>query len=297
MSAGAGDTDAGFVHGAALRAEAAQLACQAVRELAMMLRLPPQAVASAQALLHQFVHQVGLTQEQERSCLLGDLTAFELAASCTLLGAKCEEHPRRVLDVANCMQRYRQRHEAAGDQGAAAGEGAVAGQAAGLTAGRTAEVPHAATMEPAVRRIVAGEMLVLRSLGFRVYELVEDLPHCYAPFLVRALLGQPGEEEAQRKVVQHAWRLLNDCAQADLLVRFSGQQVASAAILLAARHERVYLPVPPHAAAGWWELFDVTWPQLVAACEAIVLALRAAPRVARRWHALADVPLAACWRT
>jgi hypothetical protein len=265
----------------ALLPQVAQLACQAVRELAMMLRLPQQAVASAQALLHRFVHQVGLAPQQERAGLVRDLSALELAASCTLLGAKCEEHPRRVLDVANCALRYRQRHLAATAQGPGAD--------------KAAEVPHATAIEPAVRRIVTGEMLVLRALGFRVYQLVEDLPHRYAPFFVRALLGQPGEEEAQRKVAQRAWRLLNDCAQADLLVRFSGQEVASAAILLAARHERVYLPVPPHAAAGWWELFDVPWPQLIAACEAIVLALRAAPCVALRWHALVDAPLAACW--
>jgi transcription initiation factor TFIIIB Brf1 subunit/transcription initiation factor TFIIB len=86
------------------------------------------------------------------------------------------------------------------------------------------------------------ELLVLKELGFILYV---DHPHNFFFHYVNAL--NAGQEIAQR-----AWNFLNDAMRTNICLRYKPENIATAAIYLAARVLQMKLPDNP----PWYDLFD-----------------------------------------
>lgn len=100
-------------------------------------------------------------------------------------------------------------------------------------------------------KVLTYERKILKELGFSLYNLMQH-PHKYILVYTETL-------KVDSALTQKAWNILNDSLRLDLCVRYPSEVIASAAIFMAARLQRVKLPEHP----PWWEMFGATKAQVL----------------------------------
>lgn len=197
-------------------------------------------MASAQTILHRFYYRKSLKKFDVRLVVTSSL----------LLACKLEEDPRRVknlIDVVHLLSK-------AEDAGVAISEDNI----------DEFLLDHDSTeFEVARAETFRCERYILRELGFMVSQTLVH-PHRYILQYIHALCK--GDYVSTNKLSQIAWGYLNDSMRTTLCCEVQPAVVAVGSIFLAACD----LNLPLAKETGWYELFDVTWEDVVKVCTRIL---------------------------
>ncbi|OEH74935.1 putative cyclin [Cyclospora cayetanensis] len=214
--------------------------CQLIQKAGVLLRLEAVTVASAQTILHRFYYRKSLKKFDVRL----------VATSSLLLACKLEEDPRRVkslIDVVQLLSR-------AEDANAKVTEDNI----------DYFLIEYDSTeFDIARAEIFRCERYILRELGFMVSQTLVH-PHRYILQYIHALCK--GDYVPTNRLSQIAWGYLNDSMQTTLCCEVQPAVVAVGSIFLAACD----LNIPLARETGWYELFDVTWEDVVKVCTRIL---------------------------
>ena len=211
---------------AAVESSHREWGCELIQEAGILLRLPQAVSVTAQVLFTRFFYRRSLRA----------FDAFTAAMAALFLGAKAEEHMKRVRDVLTVFYHIRQRRLG------------VPQPSAPLQLG-------GATYQRWKLELIKTERFLLKELGFRLYAVMEH-PHKFLPHFVRALGGGAA-------MAQAAWSFLNDSMRTDCCVRHEARVIACAAVYVAARSLSVPLPLQPRP---WWELFETSREEMLLVC-------------------------------
>lgn len=202
---------------AELEKELRFLGCELCQSMAILLRLPQVAAATAQVLYQRYFYSKSLARNNYE----------HVAMACVALASKIEEAPRRIRDAINVFHFLK--------------------QSAKLRPLHPHKRPKPMVLGPEYvllkNSVIKAERRVLKELGFCVHV---RHPHK----LLQAYLQALGAKE----LMSRAWGYMNDGLRTDIFVRHSAETIAAACIFLAARVEAKPLPLTPRP---WWELFDV----------------------------------------
>lgn len=107
--------------------------------------------------------------------------------------------------------------------------------------------------------LILMERYILKELGFSLYTCM-DHPHKYILYYVKLLNGSTA-------LSQLAWNYLNDSLRLDLCLRYLSQEIACAAIYLAARRLEIALPTGEF---NWWDLMTRNFGHVREICNEIL---------------------------
>ncbi len=199
--------------------------------LGMFLRLHQTTIATAQHIMQRFYFRVSLFEVPYRDVLLG--------AIC--LAGKLDEAGRSVREVVSCG--YQLFHIFEGFRRPV--------DVLDLGSERYTGLREAA---------LAAERRILTELGYQVYRLTSH-PYTYLLTYVEMLGGD-------RALAQVAWNYVNDSYRTSLCVSFPPHLLAVSAIFLASRKLKSALF---HVPTPWWEIFQVSKPDLDLICGEILI--------------------------
>lgn len=208
----------------ALEEQLRSFGVEQIQRAAALLRLRQVVSASASTILQHFYFRRSLAEFDVRS----------VAAAALLLACKLEESNRRLRDILVVFHRLRMRQ----DDGS-------------RYAGMPTPVVDTNGREFSdwKQEVIDVERNILIELGFRVSLLLEH-PHKFVIQFIKAMVRQPDWLVAE--MAQKAWNYLNDSMRTVVACKYRPHEIATAAILLAARALKVKLP----SQLAWWELFD-----------------------------------------
>lgn len=193
--------------------------CEMIQTAGILLKVPQVAMATGQVIFQRFYFS--------KSMVKHDVEATAMAA--IFLAAKIEESSRRLRDVINVCQHIKQ---------------------------RIIQKPHAPmdyfsqTYFNLKNGVIKAERRILKDLGFCV--------HVKHPHKLIITYLQLLEHEKNQTLARKAWNYMNDSLRSDVFVRFPPETIACACIFLAARTEKINLPLRP----PWYELFDATYDDI-----------------------------------
>lgn len=214
--------------------------CQLIQKAGVLLKLEAVTVASAQTILHRFYYRKSLKKFDVRLVVTASL----------LLACKLEEDPRRVkslIDIVHLLSK-------AEDANVAISEDNI----------DEFLLDHDSTeFEIARAETFRCERYILRELGFMVSQTLVH-PHRYILQYIHALCK--GDYIPTNRLSQIAWGYLNDSMRTTLCCEVQPAVIAVGSIFLAACD----LNIPLAKETGWYELFDVTWEDVVKVCTRIL---------------------------
>lgn len=190
--------------------------CELIQVSGLLLKLPQVAMATGQVILQRFYYIKSMVKHDMETSAIASI----------FLAAKIEESPRRLRDVINVCEHIKQRKQ------------------------RKPEIPmeynsnHYFNLKNSV---IKAERRILKELGFCV--------HVRHPHKIIITYLQILEHEKNVALARAAWNYMNDSLRTDVFVRFSPDIIACACIFLAARINKVNLPMKP----PWWQLFDASY--------------------------------------
>ncbi|XP_065655330.1 cyclin-L1 [Hydra vulgaris] len=214
--------------------ELRMLGCEMIQIAGLLLKLPQVAMATGQVILQRFYYS--------KSLIKHEIDVTTMAA--VYLAAKIEEAPRRIRDIINVCYHIRQRKL------------------------KKPIIPmdflstQYFNMKNAV---IKAERRILIELGFCV--------HIKHPHKIIITYLQILDAEKNVALARRAWNYMNDSLRTDVFVRYVPEKVACSCIFLAARIEKINLPLRP----PWWELFDITNEE-IEEIALIILRLYSTPR-------------------
>eukprot|EP00897_Mesotaenium_endlicherianum_P005676 jgi/Mesen1/5136/ME000255S04112 len=188
--------------------------CTYLQDLGMRLRMPQETIASAIVFCHRFY----LRQSHASN------DRYTIATICMFLAGKVEETPRPIKEIIITAHEIRHRRDSVAVE----------------------RIKREAVFEEQKERLLAGESLVMATLGFDLIVV-----HPYKP-LVQTLRSFGHGKDA---LVQVAWNFLNDGLHTSLCLQFRPRLIALGAIYLSSK----FLKVNPHVGdKDWWEDFRVS---------------------------------------
>lgn len=194
--------------------------CELIQVAGLLLRLPQTAMATGQVILQRFFYVKSLVHH--------DMETNAMAAM--FLAAKIEECPRRLRDVINVCDHIKQKNAKKTD---------------------IAPMDYFSTAYFNIKNnVIKAERRILKELGFCV--------HVKHPHKIIITYLQILEHQQNAALARAAWNYMNDSLRTDVFVRFSPDIIACACIFLAARFEKINLPMKP----PWWILFDASFDDI-----------------------------------
>lgn len=226
--------------------------CQLIQKAGVLLKLEAVTVASAQTILHRFYYRKSLKKFDVRLVVTASL----------LLACKLEEDPRRVknlIDIVHLLSKAEDAEVAISEENI-----------------DELLLDHdSAEFEVARAETFRCERYILRELGFMVSQTLVH-PHRYILQYIHALCK--GNYIPTNRLSQIAWGYLNDSMRTTLCCEVQPAVIAVGSIFLAACD----LNIPLAKETGWYELFDVTWDDVVKVCTRILsLYKREPPKYAK----------------
>lgn len=226
--------------------------CQLIQKAGVLLKLEAVTVASAQTILHRFYYRKSLKKFDVRLVVTASL----------LLACKLEEDPRRVKNLIDIVHLLSKAEDAE----------------VAITEDNIDELllDHDSTeFEVARAETFRCERYILRELGFMVSQTLVH-PHRYILQYIHALCK--GNYIPTNRLSQIAWGYLNDSMRTTLCCEVQPAVIAVGSIFLAACD----LNIPLAKESRWYELFDVTWEDVVKVCTRILsLYKREPPKYAK----------------
>lgn len=195
-----------------------------IQESGILLRLPQVVMVLAQMIFHQFYFRQSLVSHD----------VFLLSISCLFLAAKLEEKPKALRDVLNVYYAVHSRRRTL-----------RGGPKNNLNTPRNVVLALAVGPEE-IRRwkdlVLASEKNILISLGFRLYHVMDQVPHKLILYFCKILNGS-------NVTAQNAWNVLNDGLRLSLTCRFTPEAIACAALDRSSGQEF------PN---DWWTIFNTS---------------------------------------
>ncbi|CDJ49115.1 cyclin, putative [Eimeria brunetti] len=221
--------------------------CHLIQRAGVLLRLEAVTVASAQTILHRFYYRKSLKKFDVRL----------VATSSLLLACKLEEDPRRVRSLIDIVQLLANAEDANVQ----------------ITQDNLDQllIDHDSPEFEVIRaETLRCERYILRELGFMVSQTLVH-PHRYILQYIHALCK--GDYIPTNRLSQIAWGYLNDSMRTTLCCEVQPAVVAVGSIFLAACDLNIHLAKE----TGWYELFDVTWEDVLKVCTRILSLYKRAP--------------------
>ncbi|CDJ61287.1 cyclin, putative [Eimeria maxima] len=221
--------------------------CHLIQRAGVLLRLEAVTVASAQTILHRFYYRKSLKKFDVRL----------VATSSLLLACKLEEDPRRVRSLIDIVQLLAKAEDANTQ----------------ITQDNIDQflIDHDSPEFEMIRaETFRCERYILRELGFMVSQTLVH-PHRYILQYIHALCK--GDYIPTNRLSQIAWGYLNDSMRTTLCCEVQPAVVAVGSIFLAACDLNIHLAKE----TGWYELFDVTWEDVLKVCTRILSLYKRAP--------------------
>jgi hypothetical protein len=210
--------------------------CEIIQEAGILLKLPQVVMATGQNIFQRFFYRKSFER----------FDSFTVAMGSVLLASKIEEKLKYLRDIIFVFHHIYQKRK-------------------GLKL-KPLELGGVRYTEWKGELIMI-ERYLLKDLGFNFYNII-DHPHKYILYYVKMLDGTA-------ELSQIAWNYLNDSLRLDLSLRYPAEEIACAAIYMAARKTSFSLPQSP----PWWNLMLTNEDRLFLICDRI-LELYHIPKVA-----------------
>ena len=201
--------------------------CELIQEAGILLKLPQVVMATGQNIFHRFFYRKSFER----------FDSFTVAMGCILLASKIEEKLKYLRDIIFVFHHIYQRRKC------------LKLKPLELGGVRYTEWKN---------ELITMERYLLKELGFSFYNIL-DHPHKYILYYVKML-------EGSSELSQIAWNYLNDSLRLDLSLRYPAEEIACAAIYMAARKCDFALPDNP----PWWSLMMVDKSRLLLICDKIL---------------------------
>ena len=201
--------------------------CELIQEAGILLKLPQVVMATGQNIFHRFFYRKSLER----------FDSFTVAMGSILLASKIEEKLKYLRDIIFVFHHIYQRRKC------------LKLKPLELGGVRYTEWKN---------ELITMERYLLKELGFSFYNIL-DHPHRYILYYVKMLDGSS-------ELSQIAWNYLNDSLRLDLSLRYPAEEIACAAIYMAARKCNFSLPTNP----PWWSLMMVDKDRLLSICDRIL---------------------------
>ena len=201
--------------------------CELIQEAGILLKLPQVVMATGQNIFHRFFYRKSLER----------FDSFTVAMGSILLASKIEEKLKYLRDIIFVFHHIYQRRKC------------LKLKPLELGGVRYTEWKN---------ELITMERYLLKELGFSFYNIL-DHPHRYILYYVKMLDGSS-------ELSQIAWNYLNDSLRLDLSLRYPAEEIACAAIYMAARKCDFSLPTNP----PWWSLMMVDKDRLLSICDRIL---------------------------
>lgn len=201
--------------------------CELIQEAGILLNLPQVVMATGQNIFHRFYYRKSLER----------FDSFTVAMGSILLASKIEEKLKYLRDIIFVFHHIYQRRK-------------------GLKL-KPLELGGVRYTEWK-GELITMERYLLKELGFSFYNIL-DHPHKYILYYVKMLGGTS-------ELAQISWNYLNDSLRLDLSLRYPAEEIACAAIYMAARKCNFPLPRSP----AWWTLMMTDKNRLLLICDRIL---------------------------
>jgi cyclin L len=201
--------------------------CELIQEAGILLKLPQVVMATGQNIFHRFFYRKSLER----------FDSFTVAMGSILLASKIEEKLKYLRDIIFVFHHIYQRRKG------------LKLKPLELGGVRYTEWKN---------ELITMERYLLKELGFSFYNIL-DHPHKYILYYVKLLDGTS-------ELSQIAWNYLNDSLRLDLSLRYPAEDIACAAIYMAARKCGFSLPDNP----PWWSLMVDDKNRLLLICDRIL---------------------------
>jgi hypothetical protein len=201
--------------------------CELIQEAGILLKLPQVVVATGQNIFHRFYYRKSLER----------FDSFTVAMGCILLASKIEEKLKYLRDIIFVFHHIYQRRKVLKFNPLELG-------GVRYTEWKT--------------ELITMERYLLKELGFSFYNIL-DHPHKFVLYYVKMLDGSA-------ELSQIAWNYLNDSLRLDLSLRYSAEEIACAAIYMAAR--KIEFPLPDNP--PWWTLMMSDEDRLLSICDRVL---------------------------
>jgi cyclin L len=201
--------------------------CELIQEAGILLKLPQVVMATGQNIFHRFFYRKSLER----------FDSFTVAMGSVLLASKIEEKLKYLRDIIFVFHHIYQRRK-------------------GLKL-KPLELGGVRYTEWK-GELITMERYLLKELGFSFYNIL-DHPHKYILYYVKMLDGTS-------ELSQLAWNYLNDSLRLDLSLRYPAEEIACAAIYMAARKCGFSLPDNP----PWWRLMMSDKNKLLLICDRVL---------------------------
>jgi hypothetical protein len=210
--------------------------CSFIQEAGIHLKLPQATILTALAIFNRFYWKQSLLKFEP----------FHITAASLFLGCKVEETLRRIRDIASVFYHLYMKKELDIRQ----------------KSGAKQEIHILdVTTRTYIRlknQIIIMEMIILKELGFSLYDLTNH-PHKYLLYFIKNIKGT-------RDFLQRAWNYLNDAYRTSLVVNYPPNVLACSSIFLASRIYNFPLP----SGFKWWEVYETSIEQIQEVCAEIL---------------------------
>jgi hypothetical protein len=201
--------------------------CELIQEAGILLGLPQVVTVTGQNIFHRFYYRKSLRR----------FDAFTVAMGSVLLASKVEEKLKYLRDIIFVFHDMYQRRKQ------------LKRKVLELGGLRYSDWKN---------ELIMMERFLLKELGFSFYHIM-DHPHKYILYYIKLLNGSA-------ELAQVAWNYLNDSSRLDLALRYPANDIACAAIYMAARKTSSPLPEDP----PWWSLMITDKQRMLLICEEIL---------------------------